>query len=352
MKWNFLRNFFGNLKIESSENDQQHHELDVQTLDTKVILDRAKRKFLSRKYEEAMDDINLLLSIDPNNIHAYMERSKIKSKQGDSIGSKEDLDQAGLLLKKLDKGLKAYQKGISKYNEQDFNGSLKYFNDAITNGIETGQIYYLRGMSKSYIDDFKGASIDLSRVIDSFPEYEEIFEAYFTRGKIRYHKLENYDGALEDFNEAIILKPTLSEVYVSRAILKNSNGDKVGAMNDYNKAIELDPRNGGIYFSRALLNMDHEKYLDSINDLDSVIRLGLSDDYSLTMFDAYSLRGTSKVLLSDYEEALEDFDKSIELEPENGKAYANRSEVYLFLGKNQLAMEDKFSAVKLGYIEE
>lgn len=352
MKWNFLQNLFGKTKTDSSESEQQDHELDEPTSDTKVLLERAKKKTKSKNYQGALEDISSILSIEPNNIYAFMERSTIKGKLKDSIGSKEDLDTAGVLLKKLDRGLKANDKGLAKFNESDYKGAIKHFNDAISNGIDLGQTYHLRGLSKKYIDDFKGAVIDLSKVIDSFPEYAEIFEAYYIRGKIRYHKLDNIDGALEDFNEAIKLKPKDADIYVSRAILKNSIEDNDGAMADYNKAIELNPKDAETFFSRALLHMSPENYLEAIKDLDMVIKLGLSNDDSVSMFDAYSMRGTSKLLLTNYEEAIKDFDKAIELEPENGKAYFDRGEAYLLLKNNEQAAEDKFMAIKLGYEEE
>lgn len=355
MKWNFLQNLFGKPKTDNSGPGQQEYELDEPTSDTKVLLERAKKKIKSKNYEGALIDVNSILSIDTNSFEAcqaYMERSTIKGKLKDSIGSKEDLDTALLILKKLDKGLKSHDKGLAKFNEGDYKGAIKHFSDSISNGIVLGQTYHLRGLSKKYADDFRGAVIDLSKVIDSFPEYEEVFDAYYVRGKIRYHKLDDLDGALADFDEAINLKPKDADIYVSRAILKNSIDDKVGAMADYNKAIELNPNNAETFFSRALFQMSSENRLEAIGDLDIVIQIGLSDDANVSMVDAYSMRGSAKLILGKYEDAIKDYDKAIELEPENGRTYFERGEAYLLLKNNDKAAEDKFMAIKLGYEEE
>lgn len=352
MKWNFLQNLFGKATRGFSESGQQDLKLDEPTSDTKVLLERAKKKTKSKNYQGALDDINTILSIEPNNIDAYMERSTIKGKLNDSKGSKEDLDTAGVLIKKLDRGLKAHHKGLSKFDESDYKGAIKHFNDAISNGIDLGQTYHLRGLSKKYIEDFRGALIDLSKVIDSFPEYGEIFEVYYIRGKIRYHKLDDIDGALEDFNEAININPKADNVYISRANLKNSIDDVEGTMSDYNNAIELNPKKAQTFFSRALLYMSLESYSEAITDLDAALKLGLSDKDSVSLFDAYSMRASCKLFSKKYSDAISDFDKTIELEPQNGEAYFERGEAWKIIGDNQKAAEDKFMAIKLGYEKE
>jgi tetratricopeptide (TPR) repeat protein len=70
----------------------------------------------------------------------------------------------------------------------------------------------------------------------------------------------------------------------------------------------------------------------------------------LRLIDLTDNAGLScKLLLKKYSEAINDFYKTIELEPENGKAYFERGEACLLIGDNQKAAEDKFMATKLGY---
>ena len=51
--------------------------------------------------------------------------------------------------------------------------------------------------------------------------------------------LKNYKGALDDYNKAIIIDPTDSDVYVSLGNIKYEMNDKAGACIDWNKASEL-----------------------------------------------------------------------------------------------------------------
>lgn len=349
---NFFQRLFGKSNptdIQTSKHESEHEE---PTSDVKVLVERAKKKIKKNDLDGAAKDIEAILKIDPNSIEGYMVRSDLKKKLRDEIGAKEDFEYAGVLLKRLDKGLKSHEKGLAKFNEGDYKDAIKHFNDAVSFNIELGQTYHLRGLSKKYIGDYRGALIDFDRVIDLHPDYEEIGEIYYDSDKIKSHKLKDNEGVLEDYNQAIKLQPANASIYFSRAILKKEMDDTDGAFEDYDKSIELNPSNAETFFSRALLYMSLETYSEAIIDLDTVIELGLSDEDSVSIFDAYAMRASCKLLLKRYSEAIKDFDKTIELEPENGKAYFERGEAWLLIGDNQKAAEDKFMAIKLGYEEE
>ncbi len=349
---NFFQKLFGKSKPDNFHTKQTESEQEEPTADIKILLERAKKKIKKNNIDGASTDIEAILKIDPNSIEAYMARSDVKKKQKDEIGAKEDFEYAGILLKRLDKGLKAHEKGLAKYNESDYKSAIMHFNDAISFNIELGQTYHLRGLSKKYTGDYRGALIDFEKVIDFHPAYEELAEVYYDSGKIKYHKIDDYEGTLKDYNQSIKLKPTNADIYFSRAILKKSMDDTDGAFEDYNKSIELNPSDAETFFSRALLYMSLENYSEAITDLNNVIKLGLSDADSVSLFDAYAMRASCKLLSKNYVEAIKDFDKTIELEPENGKAYFERGEAWLLIGDNQKAAEDKFMAIKLGYEEE
>jgi len=351
MKWNFLQKLFGNTKneVNNSESAQNEDEHYLSTLDTITILQRAKNKTKSKNYNGALFNINFVLNLEPENIDAFMQRSEVKRKLKDDIGATEDLNHAGLLLKKLDRGLKAYEKGIEKLNSSDYKSAIKYFTDAISANIDTYGAYYYRGLSKRYLGDYRGAIPDYNKAIELNPNYTEV---YYDRGKIKYHKLDDSNGALIDFNRAIELNPSDADVYVSRAILKSSIDDDEGAMNDYNKAILLKPTEAQTYFSRAMLKFKPEDFHGAIQDLDKAIELKIPDDASVSMFDAYSLRGNLKYIMKDYEGSIRDFDIALQYEPNDGKVYFERGEARLSLGQNDLAAEDKFMAIKLGYDEK
>ena len=65
-------------------------------------------------------------------------------------------------------------------------------------------------------------------------------EAYIQRGYYR-NLLRDFDGALQDIDKYISLKPGESSTYKSRAKVNYEKGDLEQAIRDINKAIELKP---------------------------------------------------------------------------------------------------------------
>jgi tetratricopeptide (TPR) repeat protein len=76
--------------------------------------------------------------------------------------------------------------------------------------------------------------------------------AYYYRGRAYWkHQLNDLDGALEDFNQAINLDPKHVEGYDYRADVWKAKGEIDRALADYEIAIRLDPTYAAAYYSRG-----------------------------------------------------------------------------------------------------
>ena len=63
---------------------------------------------------------------------------------------------------------------------------------------------------------------------------------------------------------------------------------------------------------------------------------------------AYNNRGIAYIWKKQYDLAVADFNKAIELDPKNGKAYNNRAIVYSYQGETDKARQDLQKAQSLG----
>lgn len=346
---NFLQKIFGksnpaNVQIKQTESEQEEA-----TLDIKILLERAKKKLSNKNFEGALFDINKALEIEPTNFAAFLDRSRVKREANDIFGADEDYETGLVLMKKKERGLKALDKARDKYNANDFIGAIKYYSEAIECTIEFEFVFYDRAMSKKYAGDYDGALLDFNKAIDVDSNYSD---AFYERARLKHHQLKDYNGAMHDYNAAINLNPTDAKCFEYRGVLKDELNDKSGAANDFSKALELNPARGETYFSMASIKFHNRNFQGGIKDLDKVIKIGLVGDSSYSMYNAYFFRGSYKSILKDFEGAIEDFSSAIELEPHKGEVYFERGKARLALGQNDLAAEDKFNAIKLGYKEE
>ena len=84
---------------------------------------------------------------------------------------------------------------------------------------------------------------------------------------------------------------------------------------------------------------------EALADFNKTIELNPKDP------DAWNNRGLVYNRLGRTQEALSDFNKALELDDLNGQAYNNRGLVYLKLGKHNEAIEDLKKAGRLGVPE-
>ena len=62
-------------------------------------------------------------------------------------------------------------------------------------------------------------------------------EAYYLRGTIKYDK-KDFKGSIDDFSNAIILKPNHESAYFKRGLAKHETGDIQGCCNDLQTALD------------------------------------------------------------------------------------------------------------------
>lgn len=125
---------------------------------------------------------------------------------------------------------------------------------------------------KDYIDlatkkkqrgDYQGALADYDMAIILAPNYAY---AYSARGYLKGYMLNDIQGALSDYDVVTILNPKDITAYFFRADLKKDKlNDYQGALAEYNMAIILEPNYTAVYFQRARLK--YEKLNDRLGGI-------------------------------------------------------------------------------------
>jgi tetratricopeptide (TPR) repeat protein len=188
--------------------------------------------------------------------------------------------------------------------------------------------------------NFSAAAKSFTAILELIGDDENAYAIYFSRGR-SYFEIENYDAALDDYNQVIRMRPDLPDSYTFRGEVYIVRNKLDLAIRDFNKAIELDPREILAFRRRgeafALLG-DHQK---SIADMDSVLKLDPK------FMSAWFFRADAFYEIGEYEKALSDINQYIKLEPENFEGYNLRARVFRKLNKIREAEADEKKALEL-----
>ena len=310
----------------------RNEDLDAPDANTFIASGVAKAK--SGNYIGAIQDFDKAIRLDPTAPQAYLERSKAKRELNDERGAAQDLNTFKLMFERLEEGLKANDAAVAAYDSDD------YDNKAISLLPSLASAYYHRGIARLCLGDHQGAVEDFNTSIETNASNKAY--AYHQRGKIKGHKLNDAKGAMQDFNEAIALCPNEADFFFSRAKIS----EDYDAIKDLNRAIELDQNNAEAVFYRALKRHDMEDIEGTIQDLTHFIELEPTDTTS-SISEAYSLRGSMKQDLCDYNGALHDHDQAIEHDPSRAGAYFDRGVNKHLLGDFEGAIGDLTQAIAL-----
>ncbi len=215
-------------------------------------------------------------------------------------------------------------------------------------------IILLMVLSMQQVKTWKNTDTLWTNVIKKYPQLEL---ARRSRGKY-YSKMSGLarsekekkileDKAFADFNIAIDAGTKSPDVYEGTALIFNSRGEPGKALLFINRAIVMNPQKGGAYYNRAMIN-------DALNDKEMAIldyTTALSLDPGLTV-KILSNRSVLYLETGKYAEAAEDLDRLIELDRNNYRYYYNRAFSRLQLGDREGAINDYRKSLELNPDDE
>lgn len=128
--------------------------------------------------------------------------------------------------------------------------------------------------------------------------------------------------------------------------LANSSGDFPGAIKKYTEAIAVYPFIPEVYFNRAVVNRSLRNFEASVKDLEAL--LDLKPNLPLPLWaDFYHVWGLVLQEKGDYELALDRLNKAIQLSPENPTMYNGRGNTFFFLKRHDEAMRDYNRSIEI-----
>ena len=211
--------------------------------------------------------------------------------------------------------------------------------DVIKKYPKTAVAYNNRGVH--YINEGKleKAKQDVEKAVSLRANY---FEAWNNVGNV-LGKLENKEGELEAYNQALNIAPGYTIARFNRGLAYERYGQHDLAIADYKQVAIDQPTNERAYYSIGLAEKSKKNYPAAIVAYEKAIALNPN------FTDAYNNLGNVYYDQREYTKALNLYSRVLGLDPGNANAYFNRSACYYNQQNYKLALQDAEKAKQLGH---
>ena len=252
--------------------------------------------------------------------------------------------------------------------ETDMNMKLVLFDKSIELNIDFTDVYLAKGNTLYNLERYQEAIECYNKVIEIDPNYSVAIENrnnlikkiqdeenklkandYFNEGLNE----TNATTKLELFNKSIELNPNVSDVYLAKGNTLNNLERYQEAIECYNKVIEIDQNDTiALNTKNNLIQkiQDEDNKLKAndyfnkgLNETDDKIKIDLfnkSIELNSNVSDVYLAKGNTLIDLEKYHEAIQCYNKVIQMNPNNSsEAIYNKGEALYHLNKYQEAIK-------------
>ncbi|MGB0522044.1 MAG: tetratricopeptide repeat protein [Flammeovirgaceae bacterium] len=209
-----------------------------------------------------------------------------------------------------------------------------------------GNVSFVSGQSKKGDDKKKPSVEELEQLVENQMKALDLHnDAY------KLYIRKEYRAALQLFNQALVLDTVNSHYFANRGHTHYALGNWKFAMADYRKANQVAPKGTHeTYFQMAeILHKQWQQYKKALPNYQKAIELIHENGMVLDLPRCHFSRATCYLKLKQYENAIADFSKTIEMRPNHFGAYANRGMARYNTNDQDGACQDWRKAVELGY---
>jgi tetratricopeptide (TPR) repeat protein len=227
------------------------------TIDVEALMDEALASLQAGDFMTTIDLTNQVLTVDPENIEAYVFRGVAHVRLGRNQDGLNDFT-TGLEYAPYSFNLYIFRgdtyaaMGDNVSALLDYEKAIEIYPLNLDAFSRRAEIYYALGDNVSGdIDDFIANGLtraddgDLQAAIDFFTSAIQtggatpaVALAYYSRG-ITYLNMEDDAGAIQDFTGALSINPNLHNAYLARGISYRQAGDLQRAGSDFQQRITI-----------------------------------------------------------------------------------------------------------------
>jgi tetratricopeptide (TPR) repeat protein/serine/threonine protein kinase len=263
------------------------------------------------QYEKAVVDFSKSIELDPKVASTWFNRGVAHDGLGRLDKAIADFSKAIAL--KADFSEAWNNRGSTYYGLGQYEKALTDFSKAIALKPDSAGAWFNRGNACYGLGRYANAVADFSKAIAL---KADLAAAWINRG-LAYEGLGQEDKAIADFSKAIALKPDHAEAWVNLGNAHFVVGDREKALADFSKAIELTPELVQAWFNRGLAYSKLGQHEKAVPDLSKAIEL-TKDPKAVS--GRLVVRARANQGLGRLQDALNDYQKAVDLQPNNTEA--------------------------------
>lgn len=285
-------------------------------------------------WPEYVQELSAQINADPDNAELHFQRAAKLFESGDDSLALVDITRTIDLEQNNSMYYFAY--GEISYK----NNKIADAQTAIRHAIEIDpefQDAYLRLARMQFdLKDFESANKtleNLSKVKGELPE------SYFLFGLIK-KELGDTSSAIANFQKVVSIDNDYYDAYMQLGLLLGAQKDKLGI--DYlNNAVRIKENSTEALYARGKLYQDLGAYKNALKDYDRIVEI--NPDYAAAYYNV----GFINFRLERFEPAIEYFNKAIIADEEYADAYYMRGLSYQGFGNNTEAIRNYKACLKL-----
>lgn len=368
----------GKILLEKKEFQQALEDMDqfleADPENTQALRIKAKALLAMKKPAQAIEFLDKVISISGNDPDAYYLRAIARKETNDFKACESDL------LKVVEiqpaNGEAWYELGNVAFRTGRKETAIEYYNKALEHNPNHQQAFNNRGWVMGQLGRFGEAIEDFTKALEIEPK----FLAALKNRAWANAKAGKIDSTIKDYAAILKQEPENREIRIALSKLLMQKGEDKAALKEmenalvqvseknqdpdefkisaelayragefekalefYSKAINLDKNNPDLLMARSVVYIKTKNYEQAVKDLRNALQYVKEDRESKVRYEL------GKAYLIDWKlkEAIEQFDKTLELTPDNGLAYANRGVAHKEIGNLKKSEKDLKKALEL-----
>lgn len=205
-----------------------------------------------KDYNKALEDIDEVIKLEPNNVSYYFNRSYLRYQVNDIRGTMADLDYA--IAFDPSNVTAHYNRALLRSEVGDYNRAVEDYDFVLEHDPDNYPAFYNRAMILINTGHYQQGISALNAMLE---KDKDDFVALYQRSML-YIETRQYQAALNDLNTILAKYPKFESGYMLRAQIRQRLGDKRGYEKDLETAVAVMKAKGVHYSSFNPLDIERE----------------------------------------------------------------------------------------------